>query len=143
MSCLLLHTTPVGDEPTARLLRPRLRSVLSRVHAAYAVVKDRAERAEVRLEMAELQLEQERAAADAYKVRQAGGQGGSCAERCVPLPGHPPPAVDASPAHAPFATAEPQVELQDELARLRAELTTALSMGGGGGHVDVLSLIHI
>ena len=43
-------------------------SVLGRVHAAYAVVKDRAERAEVRLEMAESQLEQERGSAEAYKV---------------------------------------------------------------------------
>jgi len=43
-------------------------SVLSRMHAAYAVVKERGERAEVRLQMAEAQLEQERAGADAYKV---------------------------------------------------------------------------
>lgn len=43
-------------------------SVLSRVHAAYAVVKERAERAEARLEVAEAQMAQERAAAEAYKV---------------------------------------------------------------------------
>ena len=34
-----------------------------------------------------------------------------------------------------------QTEVQDELARLRAELTAALSMGGGGGHVDVMSVV--
>ena len=34
-----------------------------------------------------------------------------------------------------------QMELQDEVARLRAELTAALSMGGGGGHVDVMSVV--
>ena len=55
-----------------RAAHPRLLglhlSVLSRVHAAYAVVKDRAERAEVRLEMAESALEQERCSGDAYKV---------------------------------------------------------------------------
>ncbi|KAL4448019.1 hypothetical protein ABPG75_005238 [Micractinium tetrahymenae] len=77
-----------------------LDSVLGRVHAAYAVLKDRAERAEVRLELAEGQLEQERFSAEAYKT-----------------------------------------ELQDELARLRAELTAALSMGGGGGHIDVMSAV--
>ncbi|KAL4444954.1 hypothetical protein ABPG77_004004 [Micractinium sp. CCAP 211/92] len=77
-----------------------LDSVLGRVHAAYAVVKDRAERAEARLELAEGRLEQERASAEAYKT-----------------------------------------ELQDELARLRAELTAALSVGGGGGHVDVMSAV--
>lgn len=34
-----------------------------------------------------------------------------------------------------------QTELQDELARLRAELTAALSVGGGGGHTDVVSAV--
>ena len=34
----------------------------------------------------------------------------------------------------------PQVELQDEVARLRAELTTALT-SGGGQHVDVMSVV--
>ncbi|KAI3438406.1 hypothetical protein D9Q98_000838 [Chlorella vulgaris] len=77
-----------------------LDSVLGRVHAAYAVVNDRAERAEARLEMAEAQLEQERGAAEEYKE-----------------------------------------ELLDEMARLRAELTAALSMGGGGGNVDVMAVM--
>lgn len=34
-----------------------------------------------------------------------------------------------------------QTDLQDELARLRAELTAALSVGGGGGHIDVMSAV--
>jgi hypothetical protein len=34
-----------------------------------------------------------------------------------------------------------QMELQDEVARLRAELTAALSMGSGGGHVNVMSVV--
>ena len=34
-----------------------------------------------------------------------------------------------------------QAEAQDELARLRAELTAALALGGGGGRVDVASVV--
>ena len=44
------------------------RSVLSRVHAAYAAAKERAERAEAQLAAAEAQLEQERASAEAHTV---------------------------------------------------------------------------
>lgn len=44
------------------------------------MVNDRAERAEARLEMAEAQLEQERGAAEEYKV---GGWVGGCAALCV------------------------------------------------------------
>ena len=42
--------------------------MLSRVHSAYAAVRERAERAEVRLEMTEAQREQEAASSHAYKV---------------------------------------------------------------------------
>eukprot|EP00887_Chlorella_sp_A99_P004632 scaffold4.g4632.t1 len=34
-----------------------------------------------------------------------------------------------------------QVELQDEVARLRAELTAALATGPGGSHIDVMSVV--
>lgn len=34
-----------------------------------------------------------------------------------------------------------QAEAQDEVARLRAELTAALALGGGGGRVDVASVV--
>ena len=32
-------------------------------------------------------------------------------------------------------------DMADEVARLRAELTAALSMGGGGAHMDVMSVV--
>ena len=51
----------------------RPRSVLTRVHAAYAAAKERAERAEASLELSEAALAQERAGAEAYKV-----PGGGC-----------------------------------------------------------------
>lgn len=47
-------------------------SVLTRVHAAYAAAKERAERAEAALELSEAALEQERAGAEAYKVPPGG-----------------------------------------------------------------------
>lgn len=34
-----------------------------------------------------------------------------------------------------------QAEAQNELARLRAELTAALALGGGNGRVDVASVV--
>ncbi|KAI7835772.1 hypothetical protein COHA_010350 [Chlorella ohadii] len=77
-----------------------LDSVLSRVHAAYVAAKERAERAEAALEVAEAALAQERDGAEAYKA-----------------------------------------EAQSEMARLRAELTAALALGGGGGRVDVASVV--
>ena len=49
-------------------------SVLSRVHQQYQAMKDRAERAEVKLEMAEAEVKQERESGEAYKVRRRRGR---------------------------------------------------------------------
>lgn len=49
-------------------------SVLTRVHAAYAATKERAERAEAALDMSQATLAQERDSAAAYKVGRVAGQ---------------------------------------------------------------------
>ena len=46
-------------------------SVLSRVHQQYQVVKEAAERGEVKLEMVEQEMQQERESSERYKVRRA------------------------------------------------------------------------
>lgn len=61
----------------------RPRSVLSRVHAAYCGVRDRAERAEARLELAEGALAQEQAAAEAYRASGGWEGQGRAAGACM------------------------------------------------------------
>lgn len=83
-------------------------SVLTRVHAAYAATKERAERAEAALEMSEATLAQERDSAAVYKVGRVAGRCCCCWASCGCLDMRLPAPSASGAEEQPSTLAAPQ-----------------------------------